>query len=270
MPDGLDDDWTDPRPPLDATSDEAFVLRLETYEGPIDLLLEQARLQKVDLTQISILALADQYLAFVERARRLSLELAAQYLVMAAWLAYLKSRLLLPRPPADDEPSGAELAEALAFQLRKIDAMRQMGAKLMARPRRGLDMLARGLVPETAVAAETVWAVSLYDLLSAYADHRRRTTRAQASLRIEASRLYSIEEALDILAGMLGRLPDWSSLAALLPPMAPTADPLMRRSALAATFGATLELAKAGRIAVRQDGPFSPIWIKAQTPEPHA
>ncbi len=260
----IDEAWSEdePRPAADAA---ALILRLESYEGPIDLLLEQARLQKVDLTQISILALADQYLAFVEQARRLSLELAAQYLVMAAWLAYLKSRLLLPRPPQDDEPSGEELAAALTFQLRKLDAMRNAGAALFARPRRGRELLARGLPPETAVAVETVWAVSLYDLLKAYADHRRRGMKAQASLRIEASRLWSIEDALEILSGMLGRLPGWSTLAALMPPLGP-ADPLERRSALAATFGATLELAKAGRIALRQDGPFGQIWIKAQDP----
>lgn len=260
------EDWSKvDAPPVTNREDAAFILKFESYEGPIDLLLEQAREQKVDLTQISILALADQYLAFVEHARRLSLELAAHYLVMAAWLAYLKSRLLLPAPPGDDEPSGAELAEALAFQLRRLNAMREVGQALMARPQLGRDLFARGAAEDDEATPTSVWAVSLYDLLKAYAEHYRAKAAAEGSLRIEASVLYSPEQALERLEAMLGRFPSWTTLAAFLPPM--TGSPLVRRSALASTFVATLELAKAGRIALRQDGPFGPIWLKAQTPQ---
>jgi segregation and condensation protein A len=258
------EDWSkDDAPPVTDREDAAFILKFESYEGPIDLLLEQAREQKVDLTQISILALANQYLAFVERARRLSLELAAHYLVMAAWLAYLKSRLLLPAPPGDDEPSGAELAEALAFQLRRLGAMREVGQTLMARPQLGHDLFARGAVEEDEATPTSVWAVSLYDLLKAYAEHHRAKAAAEGSLRIEASVLYSPEQALERLEAMLGRFPSWTTLATFLPPL--TGSPLVRRSALASTFVATLELAKSGRLAIRQDGPFGPIWLKAQT-----
>lgn len=262
----MPDDWTRVEA-IQAVGrdDAAFILKFESYEGPIDLLLEQAREQKVDLTQISILALADQYLAFVERARRLSLELAAHYLVMAAWLAYLKSRLLLPVPPGDDEPSGAELAEALAFQLRRLGAMREAGQTLMARPQLGHDLFARGLEEDAERVVHSVWAVSLYDLLKAYADHQRAKMAAEGSLRIEASTLYSPEQALERMQAMLGRFPSWTTLSAFLPPM--TGSPLVRRSALAATFVATLELAKAGRLAIRQDGLFGPIWLKTQTPD---
>jgi segregation and condensation protein A len=259
------DDWSKVEtPPVTNRDDAAFILKFESYEGPIDLLLEQAREQKVDLTQISILALANQYLAFVEHARRLSLELAAHYLVMAAWLAYLKSRLLLPVPPDDDEPSGAELAEALAFQLRRLNAMREAGLGLMALPQLGHDRFPRGAAEDEETVVTSVWAVSLYDLLKAYADHHSAKAAAEGGLRIEASLLHSPEQALERMEAMLGRFPNWTTLAAFLPPM--TGSPLVRRSALAATFVATLELAKAGRLAIRQDGLFGQIWLKAQTP----
>ncbi|MEQ8965321.1 MAG: ScpA family protein [Azospirillaceae bacterium] len=241
-------------------AEEALVLRLESYEGPIDVLLEQARAQKVDLTHISILELADQYLAFVEQASRLRLELAADYLVMAAWLAYLKSRLLLPeRDENDEEPSGEELAAALQFQLRRLEAMREAGGKLLSLPRLGIDRHARGMPEETLVRRTPVYDVSLYDLLKAYGDHKRRTT-ASGALQIRASRLYSTEVALKRLTRMLGGLPGWTTLQAFLPE--PSADPLVRRSALAATFVASLELAKSGAAELRQDGTFGPIYLR--------
>src|SRR5690606_1927086 len=177
-----------------AEAQAQLILRLEAYEGPIDLLLEQAREQKVDLTQISILALAEQYLAFVEQARRLRLELAADYLVMAAWLAYLKSRLLLPSREDEEEPSGEELAAALTFQLRRLEAVREAGERLMARPRLGIDIHARGMTEPLTVTTPGVPDMTLYDLLHAYADLRRRQAGEGSGLQIEASRLYSTDQ----------------------------------------------------------------------------
>jgi len=259
--------WPDDSPRTG--NDEALVLRLESYEGPIDVLLEQARAQKVDLTRISILELADQYLGFVEQARRLRLELAADYLVMAAWLAYLKSRLLLPERDDDDpEPSGEELAAALQFQLRRLEAMRDAGGKLLAMPRLGVDRFPRGMPEDALVRRTPVYRVSLYDLLKAYGDHKRRSAGAGA-LQIRASRLYSPDVALKRLTRMLGGAPDWTALSAFLP--SPSADPLVRRSALAATFVASLELAKSGAAELRQDGTFGPLYLRrASGPNPAA
>jgi segregation and condensation protein A len=261
------DDFEDSAPPRDAgtaAADDAFVLRLESYEGPIDVLLEQAREQKVDLTQISILALADQYLSFVERARRLRLELAADYLVMAAWLAYLKSRLLLPEQKSGDEPTGEEMAEALAFQLRRLEAMREAAAKLMAQPRLGVDRFARGEPERDMVVRAPVWQVSLYDLLKAYGDHKRRQ-QAAGGLHIEASRLMSMDDALRRLMDMLGAVPGWAMLTRFLPEAA--GDPLFARSAVAATFAAALELARSGRVELRQDRPFAPLYLRRRGEE---
>lgn len=239
----------------------ALVLDLDGYEGPIDLLLALAREQKVDLARISILQLADQYLAFLAAPRRLELEIAADYLVMAAWLAYLKSRLLLPDPPDDDEsgPSAVELAEALAHRLRLLEAMQRAGAALMARPLLGRDVFARGAPEGLDTVDRPVVALSLYDLLKAYGDsHRRRHGQV---LTIMPSAYRSLGEALEHLARFVGRVPEWRELMAFLP------DELRRgplhRSALAATFAATLELARAGRIELRQDRAFGPLYLRS-------
>jgi len=255
MVDGFED--TPPR--LEEESDDAFILRLESYEGPIDVLLEQARDQKVDLTRISILALADQYLGFVERARRLRLELAADYLVMAAWLAYLKSRLLLPEREDDEEPSGEELAAALAFQLRRLEAMRDAGGQLMARMHLWRDWFPRGAPEDGLVVRSNVYDVSLYDLLKAYAEHKRRTDGGGA-FHIEASELYSMDMAIARLTEMLGRIPGWATLASLLPRR--LKDPLQIRSSIAAHFLASLELAREGKLELRQEGAFQPIYLR--------
>lgn len=255
------DDFQDPpRAPAD---DAAFVLQLDAYEGPIDVLLDQARDQKVDLTQISILALADQYLAFVERARQLRLELAADYLVMAAWLAYLKSRLLLPEEEESDEPSAAEMAEALAFQLRRLEAMRSAGGRLMARPQLGRDWFARGAPEPRLVVTNAVLDVSLYDLLKAYAGHKSRAQTGD-TLHIRATELYSTDLALKRLTEMLGVLPGWSTLASFLPQG--ITDPLVARSAMASTFAASLELAKTGKVTLRQAKAFDDIYIRGTEP----
>jgi segregation and condensation protein A len=244
--------------PKSDISDSQFVLDLDGYEGPIDVLLALARDQKVDLTKISILDLADQYLAFVSRARRLRLELAADYLVMAAWLAYLKSRLLLPEPEGEGEPSGAQMAAALAFQLQRLEAMRDVAGRLMARPQRGRDFFARG-APEPIPVVETpVYTVKLYDLLRAYGAIARR--RHDGTLHILATEIYTMDDALRRLGDMLGQSLDWRTLASFLPPE--FVEGLRGRSALAATFAATLEMVRSGRAELRQETTFGPIYLR--------
>src|SRR5688572_5518062 len=233
-------------------------LDLDGYEGPIDVLLNLARDQKVDLKKISILELADQYLDFIARARRLRLEIAADYLVMAAWLAYLKSRLLLPEPPADGEPSGAELAAALAFQLQRLEAMQKVGKELMALPQFGRDFFQRGAPEPVQVVDKPVWQVTLYDLLKAYGTYPGRAS--QGLLQIAPMTLFSMDAALHRIGEMLGQTLDWTTLQHFLPPGLQRGLP--RRAAMAATFAASLELARTGRIELRQDGLFAPIFMR--------
>ncbi len=253
------DDFDQPERVPPELEGERLVLDIDGFEGPIDLLLTLARDQKVDLTRISILQLAEQYLAFVEQARQLRLELAADYLVMAAWLAYLKSRLLLPEPQ-EEEPSGEELAAALAFQLQRLEAMQGAAARLLARPRLGRDVFARGAPEDMPILQKRVVEVSLYDLLKAYGEHKRRQEK-QEPFHIAATELYSIEEALGRMAEMLGRLPDWTRLQSFLPPGF-RGGGLKARSALASTFLASLELAKDGKLELRQERAFAPIYLR--------
>jgi segregation and condensation protein A len=237
----------------------SLLLDLDGYEGPIDVLLALARDQKVDLTKISILQLANQYLDFIEQARELRLELAADYLVMAAWLAYLKSRLLLPSTDADGEQlSAAEMAERLAFQLQRLEAMRKLGRALMERPRLNRDFFPRGAPEPLDVVNTPVYELSLYELLKAYGDFKNRDTITQ--LRIDPSELYSMETALERLRSLVGAVPDWTVLSAFLP--RGLAGGLVARSALAATFAASLELTKAGRLMLQQAGCFAPLYIR--------
>ncbi len=241
----------------DADRSIDLVLDLEGYEGPIDMLLQLARDQKVDLTRISILALANQYLDFVSRARGLRLELAADYLVMAAWLAYLKSRLLLPEPEEGEEPSGAEMAAALKYQLQRLQAMRDAGGHLMALPRLGHDVFARGEPMPLRIVAETTYDISLYELLKAYGHSQ---SRGQVTvLRIDPGDLYTVEEALIRLTRLLGEMPGWRTLSSFLP--AELQGGLLWRSAIASTLAATLEMSKQGRLRIRQDGAFQPIYL---------
>jgi segregation and condensation protein A len=240
-------------------NDSQFMLDLDGYEGPIDVLLNLAREQKVDLTKISILDLADQYLAFVARARRLRLELAADYLVMAAWLAYLKSRLLLPEPESvDGEPTGAQMAAALAFQLQRLEAMRAVAGKLMALPQLGQDFFGRGAPEPLTVIRTPVYGVKLYELLRAYGAIANR--KQGGMLRILPTDIYSMDDALQRLGEMLGRSLDWQALLSFLPP--DWNEGLRGRSAVAATFAATLEVVRSGRAEVRQDGSFGPIYLR--------
>lgn len=237
----------------------ALVLDLEGFEGPIDVLLQLARDQKVDLTQISILQLAEQYLEFVGEARRLRLELAADYLVMAAWLAYLKSRLLLPEPEGEDEPSGAEMAAALAFQLQRLEAMQKAGQNLMKLPQLGQEIFARGAPERIPRSTTATYDVSLYELLSAYGRVRGSVQRDQ-NLRVLSLDLYSVEEAVERLRALLGDAPGWRTLSSFLP--ADLRDSMMLRSAVAATFSASLEMVKDGKAQLRQDAAFGPIYLR--------
>jgi segregation and condensation protein A len=237
-----------------------LVLDLDGFEGPIDLLLTLARQQKVDLTKISILRLAEQYLGFISAAKRLRLEIAADYLVMAAWLAYLKSRLLLPEPETDEEESGPMLAEALTFQLRRLDAMRDAGEKILTMPRLGRDVFRRGAPEGMEVVRTPVYELSLYELLKAYGDQRRRATAS--SLTIEASKLYSMSDAVERLRGIVGNIADWTTLSNFLPKE--LMDGIVLRSAVASTFAASLEMVKEGRAEIRQTSAFGPIFIKGR------
>jgi segregation and condensation protein A len=236
-----------------------LVVDLEGYEGPIDMLLTLAREQKVDLTKISILALADQYLAYVSAARRLRLEIAADYLVMAAWLAYLKSRLLLPEPAPADEPSGAELAAALTHQLQRLEAMQQAGARLMARPQLGRDVFARGAPEGLPRVLRPIYEATLYDLLKAYGDQRQR--KEATVLHIQPPELFSMDDALQRLSRLLGRMPEWRTLVSFLPQG--LRGGIVERSAVAATFAASLELVRAGKLQLRQDSVFGPIYLRS-------
>ena len=258
---------SDGHAPAPLITESQLLVDLDGFEGPIDVLLTLARDQKVDLTKISILQLADQYLAFVARARSVRLELAADYLVMAAWLAYLKSRLLLPEPEEnDEEPTGAEMAAALAFQLRRLEAMQEAGARLMARSLLGRDVFARGLPEPIEVVTNVTFETKLYDLLRAYGDIRAKAEGHQA-LQIAPMELYSVEVALERLRDQLGRMPDWQSLSAFLPPG--VHDGLVMRSALASTFVATLEMVREGQLLLRQSGPYAPIYLRKapETPQ---
>lgn len=239
-----------------------FVVDIDGWEGPLDVLLALARDQKVDLRHLSITLLADQYLAFIAEAQRADLELAAEYLVMAAWLAFLKSRLLLPAPPDPDEPSAGEMAAALTFQLQRLEAMRTAGQALLKRPRLGRDVFARGAPERFETHTISVVEVALADLLRAYGAHLAR--RQPTVLRIDTTELTSMEAALERLRRAMGRLPHWENLLSFLPPG--TLDGLRQgrlaaRSALAATFTASLELAREGTLSVRQGEPFGPIHL---------
>jgi segregation and condensation protein A len=254
----------DIRPQPDGGEGGSLLLDLDGFEGPIDVLLALARDQKVDLTKISILQLADQYLTFVEQARELRLELAADYLVMAAWLAYLKSRLLLPSTEADGEQlSAAEMAERLAFQLQRLEAMRNLGRKLLERPRLGRDFFARGAPEPLDIVNTPVYELSLYDLLKAYGEFKSRDVIT--ALRIDPSELYSMETALERLRGLVGDLPDWTVLSSFLPKG--LRGGLVARSALAATFAASLELAKSGKLKLQQSACFAPLYIRSANDE---
>ncbi len=251
---------------LAASEADNLLLNIDGYEGPIEVLLDLARNQKVDITKISILQLARQYLVFIERAQKLNLELAAEYLVMAAWLAYLKSRLLLPRQDNDNEPSAAEMAEALQFQLRRLEAMKNAALKISELPRLGQKVFARGQPEGLSVRTNVTWDVSLYDMLRAYGDIQQR--RNSGHYDLPHYNLMSMDEAVTRMNRMLGKLPRigafsaWTTLESFVPEG--IKDKLFGRSAMASTLTASLELAKQGMIEIRQDGLYRPVYMRAK------
>jgi len=246
-----------------AGDDSSFVVDIEGFEGPLDLLLDLARRQKVDLEKISVLALADQYLEFIAAARRLRLELAADYLVMAAWLAYLKSRLLLPKPAREEETGGLELAESLQLRLRRLDAIRAAAEALMSRPRVGMEVFLRGRPEPVVHASAPVWQASLYELLSAYAQRRQKGARPQ--LTVKKRFVWPLAQARAALERLAGRALDWTALDPYL--IAFCAAPGMCKTVKASALSASLEMAREGLISLRQDAAFTPLWIKRKPPK---
>lgn len=250
--------------PPDSAEDLTLHVDVQGFEGPMDLLLHLARNQKVDLTQISVLALAEQYLKFIELARDRKLELAADYLVMAAWLAYLKSRLLIPKVKDEDGETGEQLASVLQFRLKRLEAMRDAAGKLVNRDRLGRDVFARGM-PETVLVEKTsLYSASLYDLLTAYASQRQR--QAVSHVQIAKRTVWSLKEARVLLVRMVGELQDWVALDAFL--LDYIARPEDRASAIASSFAASLELVREGRMELRQNAAFEPIFVRAAERKP--
>ena len=243
------------------TGDPSLVVDVAGFEGPLDLLLHLARTQKVDLARISILALVEQYLTFVETARALRLELAADYLVMAAWLAFLKSKLLIPKQPGDEGESGEELAAVLQFRLKRLEAMRDASARLVNRNRLGRDVFARGMPEMVIVEKRNAYSASLYDLLTAYAQQRQK--QAISNVTIARRGVWSLKDARDILTRLVGSLRDWATLESFL--IAYMTSPEERRTAIASSFAATLELVREGAMDMRQDEVFAPIYLRGRT-----
>jgi segregation and condensation protein A len=244
--------------PERASDEPALVIDVEGFEGPLDLLLTLARQQKVDLAKISILALADQYLAFIEEARKLRLELAADYLVMAAWLAYLKSRLLLPEQHEPDGISAEDLATALAQRLRRLEAIRQVAEQLLGRPQLGREVFARGLPEPIADIKKPEWTATLYDLLSAYAGQRQK--QARAYVRLPKRTVWSLAEAREALERLIGQSPDWTRLDEYL--IAFVVEPSLAPTVFASSFASTLELVREGLMEVHQQGAFAPLYVR--------
>jgi segregation and condensation protein A len=255
--DDLSDWGADER--IEVQADDTLRVDVEGFEGPLDLLLAMARTQKVDLAKISVLALAQQYLDFISEARRLRLEIAADYLVMAAWLAFLKSKLLLPAEKDEEgEPSGEELAALLAFRLKRLHAMREASAQLMTRKRLGRDIFARGMPEPTRITRKSVYDANVYDLLKAYSQQRVRT--ATRTWQIKPRTVWSLKEARDELERLLGMNIDWAPLDALLAEF--LVEPELRRTALASSFTATLEMTREGALELSQSKSFAPLLVR--------
>lgn len=247
----------------ESAADGALVVDVAGFEGPLDLLLAMARTQKVDMTRISILALAEQYLSFIAELRKMRLEIAADYLVMAAWLAYLKSRLLLPEPPeGDDEMSGEELAAHLAFRLRRLEAMRAAAVKLMTRNRLGRDVFNRGAPEGVRVDRRNEYTAELYDLLKAYARQREKTLHV--NYRVRPRPVVTLKEARTALERLVGTLADWGRIDECLAEY--VLGHVSRTSAIASTFGASLELARDGEIEIRQERAYAPVYVRRKGP----
>ena len=252
------DDFETALSPDLASDEQALIVDVAGFEGPLDLLLILARQQKVDLSKISILALADQYLAFIEEARKIRLELAADYLVMAAWLAYLKSRLLIPVAEGDLGPSAEDMATALALRLRRLEAIRNAADQLTSRPQLGRDVFGRGAPEPIADIKHPEWTATLYDLLTAYAVQRQK--RALAHVRFPPRTVWSLSEARDALERLVGMAQDWSQLDEYL--MSYLVEPAMRATVTASSFAAVLEMVREGRVEVQQGAAFAPIFLR--------
>ena len=247
--------------PLEADrgdNEPAMIVDVEGFEGPLDLLLTLARQQKVDLHKISILALADQYLVFIEAARKVRLELAADYLVMAAWLAYLKSRLLLPEAAPGEGPSAEDMALALASRLRRLEAIREFATKMMERPQLGRDVFARGLPEPIAEVKTPEYSATLYDLLSAYASQRQRTVLSR--VRFKKRTVWSLAEARATLERLIGQSADWSRIDSFL--IAYVVEPSMAATVFASSFASALEMVREGHAEIHQKESFSPIYMR--------
>lgn len=242
------------------TGDPSLVVDVAGFEGPLDLLLHLARNQKVDLARISILALAEQYLAFIEKVRALRLELAADYLVMAAWLAFLKSKLLIPKQPGEEGESGEELAAVLQFRLKRLEAMRDAAARLVNRNRLGRDVFARGMPEMVIIEKRNAYSASLYDLLTAYAQQRQR--QAINNVTIARRAVWSLKDAREVLARLIGTVSNWTALDSFL--IQYLATPEEKRTAVASSFAATLEMVREGKLEVRQDQVFAPIYLRGR------
>ncbi|MEO0321291.1 MAG: ScpA family protein, partial [Pseudomonadota bacterium] len=244
--------------PTDAMDVDALIVNLDGYEGPLDILLEMARAQKVDIRKISMVALVEQYLTFIEAARQKNLELAADYLVMASWLAYLKTKFLIPAVETDsDEPTADEMAARLAFQLQRLEAMRKATEALFTLPQMGQEMFARGMPEGVRVVRTPLWQADLFDLLKAYT--AQRVANVERNYVPVKPKVFSLEEARQRIGRILGMIPEWADLAGLVPYQDIDAP---RSSALSGAFHAALELAKDGRIELRQGEPFAPIFVR--------
>ncbi|ACB96280.1 segregation and condensation protein A [Beijerinckia indica] len=252
---------------VSALMETSFIVELEGFEGPLDLLLDLARRQKVDLHKISVLALVEQYLAFIEEARSLRLELAADYLVMAAWLAYLKSRLLLPQANENEEPVAEEVARLLAARLVRLEALRAAASELVGRPRLGRDTVLRGNPEKIEKVMTPQWETSLQELLEIYASRRarrpfpRKHEKGPSVVTLKQRTVWSLTQARAELERLIGAVADWSPLDAYLLHYCTT--PEMRRTVRASSLSAMLEMAREGLVALRQDEPFAPLWVKS-------
>jgi segregation and condensation protein A len=261
------DAWPDGEGPIRTDSPRSdagdeLIVDVRGFEGPLDLLLELSRTQKVDLSQISILALAEQYLAFIEQARIKRLELAADYLVMAAWLAYLKSRLLLPAPLGGEEAPAEDMAQLLAFRLQRLQAMREAAAQLMARNRLGRDVFPRGAPEPLVVCTTREYGDTLIDLLKAYAERRQKRVSHQ-SYTVRRQPVWSIKDARATLESLIGKMDDWEPLDHWLHRY--LLEPRLRPSVIASSFTASLELAREGTVEIRQERPFEKLYMRRKS-----
>lgn len=247
-----------------ATDEPELVVDVDGFEGPLDLLLHLARNQKVDLTRISVLALAEQYLGFIGKVRELRLEVAADYLVMAAWLAFLKSKLLIPKQKDEAGESGEELAAVLQFRLQRLEAMRDAAARLVNRNRLGRDVFARGMPETVIIEKRSQFSATLYDLLSAYAAERQR--RAMSNVRIAFRSVWSLKDARELLTRMMGQMQDWASLDSFL--IEYLATPEQRATAIASSFAASLEMVREGELEIRQEAAFQTLYMRGRQAGP--